>query len=117
MRVTRLFTAVLFFLLCGTVQATTYGSVEPIANPAVIDTGPLRDQPLKVREAFATRLLQCGIVDQVVDALSSTGAITTINGLNTQLRGGGWRVCRRHESVVRLHRDRQRPERARASTT
>ena len=38
MRVTRLFTAVLFFLLCGTVQATKYGSVEPIANPAVIDT-------------------------------------------------------------------------------
>ena len=88
MRVTRLFTAVLFFLLCGTVQATKYGSVEPIANPAVIDTDPLRDQPLKVRTAFATRLLQCGIVNQVVDALSSTGAISTINSLNTSFAVG-----------------------------
>jgi hypothetical protein len=29
--------------------ANTYGSVEPIANDAVIDTGPLRNQPLRVR--------------------------------------------------------------------
>jgi hypothetical protein len=71
-----------------TVQANTYGSVEPIANPAVIDTTPLRDQPLKVREAFATRLLQCGIVSQVVDALSSTRAITTVNDLNTHFAVG-----------------------------
>jgi len=81
-------TAVLSFSLCGTAQANTYGSVEPLANPAVIDTGPLRDQPLKVREAFATRLLQCGIVSRVVDALSSTGAITTINDLNTHFAVG-----------------------------
>jgi hypothetical protein len=84
----RLVTAVLFFSLCTTVQANKYGSVEPIANPAVIDTTPLRDQPLKVREAFATRLLQCGIVSQVVNALSSTGAITTINSLNTSFAVG-----------------------------
>jgi hypothetical protein len=38
-----------------------------------------RDQPLKVREAFATRLLQCGIVNDVVNVLSSTRAITTID--------------------------------------
>jgi hypothetical protein len=54
----------------------------------VIDTSALRDQPLKVREAFANRLLQCGIVNQVVDVLSSTGAITTINGLNTRFAVG-----------------------------
>jgi hypothetical protein len=78
----------LSFSLCGTLQASTYGSVEPIANPAVVDTRPLRDQPLKVREAFAARLLQCGIVNRVVDALSSTGAITTINELNTHFAVG-----------------------------
>ena len=81
-------TAVVSFLLCTPVQANKYGSVEPIANPAVIDTSALRDQPLRVREAFARRLLQCGIVDRVVQALSSTRAITTINDLNTQVAVG-----------------------------
>jgi hypothetical protein len=89
MRVTAsLVAAALSIVLGVTVQANTYGSVEPIANPAVIDTSALRDQPLKVREAFATRLLQCGIVSQVVDALSSTGAVTTINDLNTHFAVG-----------------------------
>ena len=89
MRLTaRFVTTVLSLSLCGTLHADTYGSVEPVANPAVIDTTPLRDQPLKVREAFATRLLQCGIVSRVVDALSSTGAITTINDLNTHFAVG-----------------------------
>ena len=81
-------TAVVSFSLYGTLQASTYGSVEPLANPAVIDTRPLSEQPLSVREAFATRLLQCGIVSRVVDALSSTGAITTINDLNTHFAVG-----------------------------
>jgi hypothetical protein len=89
MRVTAsLVAAALSIVLGVTVQANTYGSVEPIANPAVIDTSALRDQPLKVREAFATRLLQCGIVSQVVDALSATGAVTTINDLNTHFAVG-----------------------------
>ena len=79
---------VLSFALCATLRANTYGSVEPIANPAVIDTNPLRDQPLRVREAFANRLLQCGIVTRVVEALSSTGTITTINDLNTHFAVG-----------------------------
>jgi hypothetical protein len=76
----------------GAALANTFGSVEPIANPAVIDTQPLRDQGLDVREAFAERLLQCGVVDQVIDALSSEGAITTINDLNTrfEVAGGGF---------------------------
>jgi hypothetical protein len=69
-------------------RANTYGSVEPIANPAVIDTRPLRDQDLKVREAFAERLLQCGIVDDVIKTLSSTRAITTVNDLNTHFEVG-----------------------------
>jgi hypothetical protein len=81
----RVVTAVILVLLCSTLEANKYGSVEPIANPAVIDTTPLREQPLRVREAFATRLLECGIVNRVVDALTATGAITTINGLNTSV--------------------------------
>ena len=81
-------TAVVSFWFCSPLQANKYGSVEPIANPAVIDTSPLRDQPLRVREAFATRLLQCGIVDRVVQALSATRAITTINDLNTHFSVG-----------------------------
>jgi hypothetical protein len=83
-----LVTAVFSFSVCLTAQASTYGSVEPIANPAVLDTRLLREQPLRVREAFATRLLQCGIVSRVVDALSSTGAIATINDLNTHFAVG-----------------------------
>jgi hypothetical protein len=94
-------TAVLCFLLSGTLQANKYGSVEPLANPAVIDTTPLTDQPLRVREAFATRLLECGIVNRVVDALSSTGAITTINNLNTSFAvGAGGFAGRTNPSYV-----------------
>ena len=84
----RVVTAVLLVSFCSTLQASKFGSVEPIANPDVIDTTLLRDQSLRVREAFATRLLQCGIVRQVEDALSSTGAITTINDLNTHFAVG-----------------------------
>jgi hypothetical protein len=84
---TSLVTAVLF-VLSTTLQANTYGSVEPLANDAVIDTSALRAQPLRVREAFASRLLQCGIVRSVVDVLSDAGAITTINTLNTQFGVG-----------------------------
>jgi hypothetical protein len=78
--------------LAGPAWANTYGSVEPIANSAVIDTGALRAQPLAVREAFAERLLRCGIVDQVIHALGSTGAVSTINDLNTrfEVAAGGF---------------------------
>lgn len=79
---------ILSFSSFSAALANTYGSVEPFANPAVIDTRPLRDQGLDVREAFAERLLQCGIVDQVIRVLSSTGAATTINGLNTRFEVG-----------------------------
>jgi hypothetical protein len=67
MKVTRVFLfAILSLSLLVDARANTYGSVEPIANPAVIDTRPLRDQDLRVREAFAQQLLQCGIVDDVI---------------------------------------------------
>ncbi len=81
-------TIVLWSVLGTTVLGNTYGSVEPIANTAVIDTSPLRDQSLAVREAFATRLLECGIVDRVIAVLSSTRSVTTINGLNTEFEVG-----------------------------
>ena len=86
--VARFVTTVLVLTLCGTVEAQKFGSVEPIANSAVVDTTPLRNQPLRVREAFAQRLLQCGIVNDVIDVLTSTGAIRTINGLNTKFEVG-----------------------------
>ena len=96
-----LITAVLCFSLWGTLEASTYGSVEPLANAAVIDIRPLVDQPLKVREAFATRLFQCGIVSRVVNVLSSTGAITTINDLNTHFAvGAGGFAGRTNPSYV-----------------
>lgn len=86
--VARFVTTVLLLTLCSAVEAQKFGSVEPIANSAVVDTTPLRDQPLKVREAFAQRLLQCGIVNDVIDVLTSTGSIKTINGLNTKFEVG-----------------------------
>ena len=89
MKVTnRLCTVVLCLALGATLRANTYGSVEPLANPAVIDTTAIKNQPMRVREAFAARLLQCGIVDRTIDALSSTGAITTVNNLNTHFQVG-----------------------------
>ena len=68
--------------------ADTYGSVEPIPNPTVLDTRSLRDQTLAVEAAFAERTLACGVVDEVVEVLTSTGAATTINGLNSSFDVG-----------------------------
>ena len=80
--------SVLWLALGGPVLATTYGSVEPIASPDVIDIGILRAQRLDVRAAFAERLLQCGVVDQVIDALSNSKSVKTINGLNIHVAVG-----------------------------
>jgi len=89
MKVTPIFRAGLLWLALGSpVLATTYGSVEPIATPDVIDTGILRAQRLEVRAAFSERLLQCGIVDQVIEVLSSNKSIKTVNGLNSHFEVG-----------------------------
>ena len=79
-----------FFVLgaASSTLANTYGSVEPVANGDVVDTSPIRRQPLSVREAFADRLLECGVVQRVEDALTSTHAISTINNLNTHFEVG-----------------------------
>ena len=109
--IARAATAVLVVTICTPVHANKYGSVEPIANSAVIDTNPLRDQPLRVREAFATGCLECGIVSRVVDVLTSTGAIATINNLNTQFAvGAGGFAGFTNPSYVYTMIDR-RPER------
>ena len=66
----------------------TYGSVEAIPNPAVVDTQPLRNQSLAVREALVGRILACGYVDRVLDALTETGAIGTIDDDNSSFAVG-----------------------------
>jgi hypothetical protein len=91
MKATILSVCILWLALATPGLATTYGSVEPIATEAVIDvidTTPLREQSLDVRAAFAERLLQCGIVDQVIGALTASGSITTLNSLNTHIEVG-----------------------------
>ena len=79
-------------LISGQLGANTYGSVEPVANPAVIDTEPLRLRSLAIREAFAERLFHCGIVQDVLYVLNATGAISSINSLNTnfEVTAGGF---------------------------
>lgn len=92
---------VLSVALSASLHATTYGSVEPIANQAVIDTTPLLNQPLRVREAFARQIFQCGIVDRVLDVLTSTGAIKSINELNAHFAvGAGGFAGRTNPSFV-----------------
>ena len=100
-RTAGLISLVLSVTLSASLHATTYGSVEPIANPAVIDTTPLANQPLRVREAFARGLFQCGIVDRVLDVLTSTGAIKSINPLNAHFAvGAGGFAGRTNPSFV-----------------
>ena len=100
-RTAGLISLVLSVALSASLHATTYGSVEPIANPAVIDTTPLANQPLRVREDFARGLFQCGIVDRVLDVLTSTGAIKSINPLNAHFAvGAGGFAGRTNPSFV-----------------
>lgn len=65
------------------VDDNTYGSVEPVPNPAVIDTRPIRDLSLSTREVLADRIFACGVVDDVIAALTETGAISTIDASNS----------------------------------
>jgi hypothetical protein len=72
--------------------AETFASVEPTASTAVVNVEPFLEHDLEVRAAFAERLLQCGIVDDVERLLSRERATTTINDRNThfQLAAGGF---------------------------
>jgi len=72
--------------------AETVASIEPIIDNGVIETGPLTRQDLGVRGAFAERLLQCGIVQEVERVLASDRITTTLDGRNTrvQVAAGGF---------------------------
>ena len=50
-----LISLVLSVALSASLHATTYGSVEPIANQAVIDTTPLLNQPLLPNNSPSSR--------------------------------------------------------------
>lgn len=65
------------------VDDNTYGSVEPVPNPTVIDTTPIRDLSLSTRETLADRIFACGVVDDVITSLTETGAISTITASNS----------------------------------
>lgn len=65
------------------VDDNTYGSVEPVPNPTVVDTTPIRDLSLTTREVLADRIFACGVVDDVIDALTETGAISSITDANS----------------------------------
>src|SRR5688572_2442552 len=92
LKATTLKILVLWVVLTSSTLASTFGSVEPIVNPAVLDTDALQRQSLDVREAFAERAFECGVVNGVMAVLTSTRGTTTINGLNTgvQVGAGGF---------------------------
>jgi hypothetical protein len=69
-------------LWAGAARAETVGSVEPIIDNGVIETGPLTSQPLGVRTAFAERLFQCGVVDDVERVLAEARVTTTLDARN-----------------------------------
>jgi hypothetical protein len=89
-KISRLATIVLIVItLCAhPVTATTYISVEPIPSQDVVGQNAL-DRILTVGypnlELWSSRLLSdCGIVQNVIDALTSNGAISTVNTGNTR---------------------------------
>jgi hypothetical protein len=79
----------LVITLCARpVTATTYISVEPIPSRDVVGQNAL-DRILTVGypnlELWSSRLLSdCGVVQNVIDALASNGAISTVNTSNTR---------------------------------
>ena len=94
---------VLWLTLSSPALATTYGSVEPIATALVINTSPLKAQRLDVRAAFAERLLQCGIVEEIVGVLVSNKRHHDNQQSQRAYRAWRGRVLRRNQPVVHLH--------------
>ena len=80
--------AVLFLTLLAAVPAaaTTYASIEPIPNQDVVGSvvlDNLLSRPFEARAEWAQLLLDCGLVQGVLDALASDGTISTVNATNT----------------------------------
>src|SRR5262245_39196829 len=89
-KISRFFTIVLLvtILVVQPVTATTYISAEPIPNRDVVGENALA-RILTVGypnlELWSNRLLNdCGIVQNVIDTLTSNGAISTVNPGNTR---------------------------------
>ena len=76
--------------------ATTYISVEPIPNRDVVgqdDLTTILSAGYPTLELWSQRLLNdCGMVQNVIDALTANGAISTVNSVNTsfQVAAGGF---------------------------
>jgi hypothetical protein len=66
--------------------AETVASVEPTASTAVVNIEPFLEQDLRVRAAFAQRLLECGIVKDVERVLTREHVTTTVSDRNTRFR-------------------------------
>ena len=65
--------------------AVTYLSVEPIPNQDVVGQevlDNLLDLDPEFRARWSELLLECGLVQGVLDALATDGTITTVNGVN-----------------------------------
>jgi hypothetical protein len=90
-KIARLVTiALLVAVLAQQVAATTYISAEPIPNQDVVGQNALdliESVGYSNLELWSNRLLnQCNVVQNVIDVLTSNGAITTINSSNTRFR-------------------------------
>ena len=87
-RTVGLVVAFALFLAVHAVSATTYMSVEPIPNRDVIgeeNLARLRSIGYGSLERWSERLLfECHAVDNVIDALSAHGAITSVRPANTR---------------------------------
>lgn len=81
------FVGAVLWTLAPTASATSYVSAEPIPTADVVgqtDLDKLVALDYADRELWGQRLLdECGIVDAVIDALTSDGAITSITAANT----------------------------------
>jgi hypothetical protein len=90
-KIARLVTiALLVAVLAQQVAATTYISAEPIPNQDVVGQNALdliESVGYSNLELWSNRLLnQCNVVQNVIEVLTSNGAITTINSSNTRFR-------------------------------
>lgn len=84
----RLFAAALL-IAAQTASATTYISAEPIPNVNIVgeqDLGKITSIGYSNLEQWSQRLLDdCSVVDEVIEALSDDGAISTVTSTNTHV--------------------------------
>lgn len=68
------------------------GSVEPIASDSVLDIGPILDEDLDVRSAFAERWFRCGVVEDVERLLARERVTRTLDerSVRFEVAAGGF---------------------------